>query len=187
MNKPPKQYYETYLADDSISDLNRMLLNEVLTLNPKSVLEYGCGTGKNLKMIQDKNPDIFVSGIDVSLLNVVHANAKNGLRHVSLGDEYDLPFVGNFDVCFTISVLDHIEDINMIVSELQRIANKAVILAECLDQEPVMYYFEHDYKSFGFEKHRWVWRSEGDGREYHLFIWTKGKKIDKGTLDDLAL
>src|SRR5690348_14283251 len=131
---PAKAFYQTYLADDGLSELNQKLAHEVLKEAPNHVFEFGLGSGKNLKLIQKLSMQyarvVAVSGLDVSLLNVLHATVKNGLPHVSLGDEQYLRHYCNYDCVITISVLDHIEDVDGIIHELQRIANKCVILAE---------------------------------------------------------
>jgi trans-aconitate methyltransferase len=165
-----------------------MTVDEILKFNPVHVLEFGTGSGKNLRLIQQKRPKVSVSGLDISLLNVLQATVKNNLPHVVLGDETHLRHYCNFDVVFTTSVLDHIENVSGIIHELQRIANKAVVIAECLDHEPEIYYYKHDYESFGFElvagsEHL----SDGDGRMYYIYQWIKGSATtDKGPNDDKA-
>lgn len=185
--KEPKDYYRSYKADDGTSLLNHMTVDEILKFNPNHVFEYGCGSGKNLRLIQQRNGKITVSGLDISLINVLQATVKNNLPHVSLGDENYLRHYCNFDVCVTVSVLDHIEYIDGIVQELQRIANKAVVIAECLDEDPENYYYFHDYSKYGFDLVEGSdYLSEGDGRMYFIYVWTKGKVMDMGVNDDKA-
>jgi 2-polyprenyl-3-methyl-5-hydroxy-6-metoxy-1,4-benzoquinol methylase len=177
--KDAKEHYRLYLADDNLSELNKNLIQVALEQAPKSIFEFGAGTGKNLKFVQKLDSEIFVSGIDVSYINVIHAMVKNGLNHIALGDEQDLRHYTNFDVCITVSVLDHIVDIRSIVNELKRIANKAVVIAECIEHDADNYYYAHDYVKFGFTKVRGTERvSEGDGRQYVIYIWNKGAQDD---------
>lgn len=179
MQTTPKEYYKRYIADDNLSELNKNLVEEVLKFKPLSVFEFGCGTGKNLKFIQMLNREIFVSGLDVSYMNTIHSMVKNGLDHVSLGDEQDLRHMTNFEVCFTVSVLDHIEDIRAIVYELKRMASKAVVIAECTEHQPENFYWAHRYQDFGFKKIKGSEMvSDGDGKEYAIYVFSKGEPND---------
>src|SRR6478736_2327863 len=173
---PPKAFYETYLADNGLSELNHKLAHEVLKEAPNHVFEYGCGTGKNLRLIQKLSPQyaksVSVSGLDVSLLNVLHATVKNGLQHVSLGDEHYLRHYCNYDAVITCSVLDHIEKVDGIIQELQRIANKCVIIAECTDHDPDNYYYKHSFESFGFKVVEGTeYFSPSDNHSYRIYKW----------------
>jgi ubiquinone/menaquinone biosynthesis C-methylase UbiE len=174
----PKEFYRTYQADDSIVELNRKLAHEVMKESPNHVLEFGTGTGKNLKLIQSLQMQyakvVAVSGIDISLINVLHATVKNGLPHVSLGDENYLRHYCNFDVVITCSVLDHVENIEGIIQELQRIANKCVIIAECTESDPANYYYSHDFEKYGFEKlPDSEYYSTADNHVYNIYKWKK--------------
>ncbi len=165
-----KRFYQDYLADNSISPLSEELLLLINQERPGSVIEFGCGTGKHLKALH-KVPKKF--GIDLSLHNMIHANVKNDLQYIALGDEDLLTRIFNFDVVFTCSVLDHIEKIDDIIKEMKRIANKAVFLAETNDT-PSEFYYPHDYDSYGFKKTGFTWNSEqGDGATYHIWKFTK--------------
>lgn len=166
-----KEHYSTYLADNELGKLNKELVNEIVSLNPISVLEFGCGTGKNLKEIQrlNKRDKTYVYGIDVSLIGLQHANIKNEIDYLALGDQDWLSKLYGFDVVFTCSVLDHIENVSPIIKEMQRMA-KHVFLAETNDV-PGEYYYPHKYKSYGFTKLNFEWVSTGDGATYHIWKW----------------
>ena len=172
-----KEKYKTYLADDEISPLSKRIVKHILLSSPTRVLEFGCGTGKNLKHIRENEhkyalSNIRLVGIDVSLLNIIYANVKNDLPYVFLGDQDILPMMQNIDVVFTVSVLDHIEFIDDIIKEFKRIA-KRVYLAEPLLDKPSDLYWAHDYKKFGFTKMDFEWKSNGDGNTYYLWEWVK--------------
>jgi hypothetical protein len=109
--------------------------------------------------------------MDVSWLNITHAFTK-GLRFLVLGDETHLRHLCNFDVVFTVSVLDHIEDVGGVINEFKRIANKSIYLAETNDV-PGQYYYPHDYESYGFKKLDFGWKSEADGAVYNIYKWNK--------------
>lgn len=168
--KSPKEYYQTYRADDNLSDLSYELLTKVSAMQPVHVLEFGCGTGKHLD--QMNLPGICTIGIDISPMNVYKAIHKYDLPCIICGDETYLRHLVNVDVVFTCSVLDHIQDVTLIVEEFKRICNKAVFLAETNDT-PGEYYYPHDYEAMGFEKLPFEWDSTGDGAKYFIWKWDK--------------
>jgi SAM-dependent methyltransferase len=170
MQQSSKEYYKTYRADDAITALNNMLMAEVMRFSPYHVLEFGCGTGKHLDQFNIWG--VPTLGIDISPANVAKAIHKYDLPCVICGDETYLRHFVNVDVVFTCSVLDHIENIDGIIAEFKRIANKAVILAETNDV-PGQYYYPHDYESLGFTKLDYSWLSPADGANYHIWIWKK--------------
>jgi ubiquinone/menaquinone biosynthesis C-methylase UbiE len=192
----PKEYYSKYLADDNASDLSKFLVDQILMTQPTSALEFGCGTGKNLKLIRENENKYALSntklfGIDISLMNVIHCHIKSDLPFVAHGDEDWLPKIRNIDVCFTCSVLDHIEKVDDIIKEMQRIS-KYVFLAETNDV-PDEYYYPHKYESYGFKKLDFKWVGN-DGSTYYVWRWGISKGIPKygeegnsfGAHDDLG-
>lgn len=178
----PKQFYKTYQADDTLSELSETLCTLIHKENPVHAFEFGCGTGKHLRRLRNK--EIATFGLDISILNCL--KAQMDMDGIVYGDETYLRHLVNFDVVFTVSVLDHIEEIGGIVQELKRIANKAVFLAETID--PIgEFYFTHDYSRYGFEILPYGWVSDGDGATYHIYKWNKknGRK-DMDVNDDLG-
>lgn len=171
-----KQFYMGYEADDNLSPLSERLINEILILNPVHVLDFGFGSGKHLSVLHKKG--IVTHGIDISKTNVVTAIFKHSLPSVQLGDESYLRHCCNYDVVTTCSVLDHIKDIDGIIQEFKRIANKAVLIAETNDQ-PGPHYYPHTYEDYGFNKIDFSWKSEmGDGANYFIWIWWKQKELE---------
>lgn len=159
----PKQYYTNYLADDGISELSLKIVDLIREDNPNHIFEFGMGTGKNLRMFSE-----CTAGLDVSFVNCIVAKAKNSIPMIVVGDETHLRHLCNFDVVFTISVLDHITNIDGIIGEFKRIANKAIYLAETNDV-PGDFYYPHDYESYGFTKIDYAWKSLSDGANYHIW------------------
>ena len=162
-----KTYYRSYVANDSISPLNNELVRELLSYNPKSAFEFGCGVGKNLELLRPHVEEHL--GVDISEKAIEIAKAKN--LKVICGDETSLKTIGSYDVVFTCSVLDHIKDIDSIVHELKRIAKVAIVIAET-NTELLRFYYSHDYESFGFVKTGYEYVSvlprEGEA-PYHIW------------------
>lgn len=176
--KTAKEFYRTYQADYKIAQLNIQLAKLIAEETPQHVLEFGCGSGKNLQLISQillYAGDVpFLAetcGIDISLVNIIKGFAHN-LPFLIYGDETNLRHLCNFDVTFTCSVLDHIPDIDGIIAEFKRIANKSIFLAETNDV-PAEYYYPHDYESYGFTKLNYTWKSDSDNATYYIWKWTK--------------
>jgi len=168
-----KEFYRSYIADDTVAELNGRLAHLIKALNPNHVFEFGMGSGKNLKLL----PGIDAGGMDISFVNVAKAHLKNDLPFVMVGDENYLRHLCNYDVVFTVSVLDHIENVDVIIGEFKRIANVAIYLAETNDI-PGQYYFPHDYESYGFEKMSYKWTSSRDGALYQIWEWKRANKVE---------
>jgi SAM-dependent methyltransferase len=166
-----KGFYRTYLADDNTGTLNGKLAELIRLEHPQSVFEFGCGTGKNLRML---GPSIVTCGLDVSPMNIIVANTRNDRPFVIIGDETHLGHLHSFDVAFTCSVLDHIELISKVVADLKNLA-KIVYLAETNDV-PGQYYYPHSYEEFGFTKIKdFEWTGD-DGAKYYIWRWSRHPK-----------
>ena len=175
-----KQYFSTYLADDVVRQLNHDLVKEILRYKPRSVFEFGCGQGKNLNLLP---LEVKLYGFDISNKAVEQARIK-GRNYVEWGDEGNLPRWTNqaFDVSFTCSVLDHIDNeltVDHILTDLKRISKKAAILYETQRNTPSTYYYPHPYEEYGFTKSNYIYYSTeasgGDGSEYHIWYWERKK------------
>ncbi len=142
-------FYQSFDAHDTMFPYATETIKRILEHNPRSILEFGCNNGKNLKYLSHyTKADVW--GMDFSS-NAVKKAQDRGLN-VVLGDEKDLDNLEDksIDVIFTVSVLDHIPDIYTIIKNFERVARKAVYLSEtnetCSDL-----YFPHDYKQLGYK------------------------------------
>lgn len=178
-----KNYYRTYISDDSRSPLSENLIQEIVKCNPVHALDFGMGSGKHIDTLNKLG--ICTLGIDISMMNVIRAHTKYDLPFVACGDETYLRNLCNVDVVFTCSVLDHIENVEGIISEFKRIANKSVILTETNDEIGEFYYY-HDYEKYGFKLLDFKWISDGDLATYYIWKWTKGENESLKLNDDLG-
>jgi trans-aconitate methyltransferase len=165
--KEPKEFYKNYQADNIIDEFDLMMYQEILKNKPRSIFEFGCGSGKNLKYIKDQLKECETYGLDISIINVIQSHL-NGVDSVIRGDERHLP-LRKFDVIFTCSVLDHIEDIHNIIGAFEQMAEKSIILAETNSFNSDFYY-QHDYESYGFSKTNIEYKSDSDGGIYHIWV-----------------
>lgn len=168
----PKSFYATYHANNELCEIDELLIDEALKENPESVFDFGTGTGKNLKRIQELNPKVNVCGLDMSFLNIIHARAKNSIPFLIIGDEWFLCRLRNFDVVITCSVLCHIKDIRLIIEDLKQIAKKSIIIAETTDNGGEFYY-HHNYESYGFTDLGLMSYSSGNNCNYRIYKYEK--------------
>lgn len=164
----PKEFYKTYQADDSFSELSEKICKLIAQEGAVHAFEFGMGSGKHLRRLRSKG--ICTFGMDISILNCIRAQSE--MLNVALGDESNLRHLVNFDCVFTVSVLDHIENVSEIIGEFKRICNKAVFIAETNDIGGP-HYFPHEYESYGFRLLNFEWHSEADGCDYHIWQWRK--------------
>lgn len=183
----PKQFYRNYIADDTFDKVDRFLITIISDFSPASAYEFGCGSGKNLQQLKNQIAFMETCGQDISPMNCLNAHLR-GVDSVIIGDERHMP-MRKFDVCFTCSVLDHVppENIEQVVGNLQAMANKAVIIAESVMDDPDNFYWNHDYSAWGFQKVSgdyttneggWIvsvpqFISPDDKSEYFIWIWRK--------------
>lgn len=145
------------------------LADEVVKLAPDSVLEFGCAAGRNLHAIRDRLPDARLVGLDINPKTVGH-----GVKHWNLDlrlDPLDTLPDEEFDLAFTVSVLDHIppDDVEPYVDQLCRVARRLLLVEPWLgrtgkvDPEVVTrtspYSYSHDLVGMLRER-EWVVRYE---------------------------
>ena len=173
----PKQFYKNYIADDKLDAIDTKIVQTIENLfAPYSIFEFGCGSGKNLILAQEwakenRSARIETCGQDISPMNCLNAHMR-GVDSVIIGDERHMP-MRKFDVCFTVSVLDHIppENIEQVVGNLQAMANNGVVIAESEMNDPENFYWNHDYSAWGFVQLSQV-QSDEDGSIYIIWVWS---------------
>jgi SAM-dependent methyltransferase len=109
-------------------------LVEAVPVAKGSILEVGCGPGGNLTAMVDQGPRKLV-GCDISpsMIAVAQRNTSKRVPLVQI-DGHRMPFAtGSFDVTFTVTVLQHIDDPHLLddlVSEMARVTRTWVFLFE---------------------------------------------------------
>jgi SAM-dependent methyltransferase len=93
-----------------------------------SVLEVGCGPGGNLAELVNRRPRRLV-GCDISP-NMVKLARRTGVEIVAL-DGSGLPFGDReFDLVYTVTVLQHNPEVGALLRDICRVSGKAVHLIE---------------------------------------------------------
>jgi SAM-dependent methyltransferase len=129
------QAYWSGLASDDFYDGHQhwrsSIARRVAATSPRSVLEFGCNVGRNLRELRTHLPYTRLVGVDINAEAVERGRARYELD-LRRGDEsylhHFLP--GEFDVSMTISVLDHLQEVNEGFEALLRVSARYVFLLE---------------------------------------------------------
>jgi len=100
-------------------------------LGARSVLEFGCNVGRNLVAVREANPGVRLVGLDINPQAVQAGRERSGLD-LRVGDQAALAAFGDgeFDLVFTVSVLDHIPAVADVCRELVRVAARNALFLE---------------------------------------------------------
>ncbi len=101
-------------------------------LDIKSILDIGSGTGRVIKYIKDKMPEIMIVGVE-PVKELREIGYRQGISEKELihGDALKLQFKnGEFDLVCAFGVLHHIKTPEIAVSEMLRVAKKAIFLSD---------------------------------------------------------
>ena len=126
------EHKEVELQKEDVRERSKWLAQTIQAYQPASVLELGCGGGRNLYFIQEKNPDCQLYGVEINPAAVEVARERLGSKFRLLSTSiYELDDIesASIDVVFTSGVLMHIpgEELSKIKANIERIARKAII------------------------------------------------------------
>jgi SAM-dependent methyltransferase len=109
-----------------------LVAETVAGCGPASVLEFGCGSGRNLAVLRDLTPARLV-GVDLNPTAVAWGRDNFGLD-LRVGDETWLPGQGKdaFDIVYTVSVIDHIPQPQPAIGALVSAAAEFVLICEIM-------------------------------------------------------
>ena len=102
-----------------------------------SVLEVGCGTGIDLRLMVKEGGEVEVNGVDLN--EYALGIAKNNLpsANFKIGDITELPFEdGTIDFVFTHGLMNYLDDetVELGVREMHRVASRFIMNCERFDQ-----------------------------------------------------
>lgn len=149
------KWAKTFMNDPwqvAIHPQHEWLLEKLRELSPKSILEVGCGFGRNVKFLRDSN---FLSktivGVDISkaMLDKAKVYLQDNKIKLIQSSADNIPFENkSFDCVFTHGLLMHVasQNIDKSLSEIVRVAKKNIILIE-QNYGGNEYTFIHNYKS----------------------------------------
>ncbi len=107
-----------YVGRRRILDTFVSFLSSKFSTQPARILDVGCGTGANLKMLSDYGD---VEGVDVSLQALSYCRER-GFHSVKYGTAEELPFEdATFDLVTALDVVEHLDDDLEGLREIRRV------------------------------------------------------------------
>lgn len=159
----PKEFWDkwsdTFMEDEwqvRTHTQHDWMLRKVKEIKPKTILEVGCGFGRNIRFLLDNNVRSQITGVDISPKMLAEARKYVSNKNVDFGiaDVLALPFQDRlFDLVLVHGLLMHIkpEDVKKAISEILRVAKKSLISVEqnylSSDEGAKKYTFVHNYKN----------------------------------------
>ncbi len=136
-----RYYEETASRYDAMqvseNDEHAIALRYVATylewLGAESVLDTGCGTGRGMRYLMERLPTLRVRGNDPSLALLSVARNDHGIPDhlIDCASSELLPYPDDsFDAVVETGVLHHVPRPDLVVSEMLRVARKAVFLSD---------------------------------------------------------
>jgi SAM-dependent methyltransferase len=115
--------------------IRRRLVEAVAMYSPASVIEFGCGSGRNLLAIKRARPDVRCVGLELSPASV--ELARSASRHYGLPIEVHVadvtrpvPAIERATVCYSVHALEQIPAARFAFEQMYALATDAVVLFE---------------------------------------------------------
>ena len=121
-----------YNKDDEHNFALSFMIAALDYLKIKSILDIGSGTGRAIMHLKDKRPDIRIVGLE-PVKELREIGYKQGISGTELvdGDALNLHYRNNeFDLVCEFGVLHHVKTPSLVVSEMLRVADKAIFLSD---------------------------------------------------------
>jgi len=129
-----ESYDETHVhSDDEHYEALTYISDFIDRLKIDSMLDVGCGTGRALGYFSQKHPDLTLKGIEPVQALLDQAVQRNNIpaEMLDCGSGTTLPYAaGSFDATCAFGVLHHVQDPNVVVKEMLRVAKKAVFISD---------------------------------------------------------
>ena len=126
---------------------NELILWALRTYKPDAAnfLEVGCGTGFVLSGIVQAHPEMALSGSEIFLAGLAHAASRVPTAHFMQMDARRVPFKDEFDAIGAFDVLEHIEEDEAVLAQLQQALKPAGVLLLTVPQHPWLWSASDDY------------------------------------------
>lgn len=126
-------------------------VKQFLKKKPQSILEYGCGTGRNIRFLKDEFEGADIYGCDISRKSLQVAADSNKGAHFFLLDEDKIE--KQFDLVFVAGVFHHVplEERQGVMTDIARYLKKGGELF-IFEQNPYNPLTRHMVKTCPFDK-----------------------------------
>ena len=106
------------------------LYEMLATTEAQTVLDAGCGEGFVADFLARQDPNLRLTGVDLSEEAIAYAQEHFGERaQFRKGSLYKLPFSDNsFDAVVCSEVLEHLDDVDRAMAQLKRVARRHVLI-----------------------------------------------------------
>jgi SAM-dependent methyltransferase len=174
------RYEDLHCGDQNLEHLRALELAWPIIepLGPRTILDVGCGTGRNLRWLFERSTPAMLVGVDPSERLLELARTRLPCAKFSLGDGQHLAFrERSMDVVIASGIMHHVDHPSLVISEMFRVANKAVLISDhnnfafgggiaqrvrmllhCIGLLKPASFIKHGFKKQGY--------SEGDGWWY---------------------
>jgi SAM-dependent methyltransferase len=112
------------------------LRDVIASAAPRTVLEFGCNAGRNLALLRAALPDAVLTGVDVNADAIAWGRERWPDLQLVAADEAWLRTAppDAFDVTFTLSVLDHLPQLDAVAPHLVRVTASYLVLVEIVHE-----------------------------------------------------
>jgi SAM-dependent methyltransferase len=97
----------------------------------RSVLDVGCGTGRGLSWLANREAVLDLHGVDPAeaMIEIARRRLHNADLRVAFGE--NLPFQDqSIDVVTAAAIMHHVDDPQRVISEMFRVARKAILISD---------------------------------------------------------
>ena len=138
--KLQRGYYEATADNYDAAHIEREhvvalhLLAAFISLNGvRSVLDVGAGTGRAMRFLRARFPDLVIKGVEPVEALRLRGHAQGILKaDLVAGDGTALPFGDqSFDLVCEFAVLHHVRRPKTVVAEMNRVASKMIAISDC--------------------------------------------------------
>jgi len=127
------RYFKEQESREDRIERSKFIAKEIVSLNPESVLEVGCGYGRQLKSIRELSSSIKLAGVDFSFSQLGTAKTflnESDASRLMQSDAMRLPFKDkSFDLVFSSAVILHNPPkvAKRIVDEIARVSKRYIV------------------------------------------------------------
>ncbi|MEG0857108.1 MAG: methyltransferase domain-containing protein [Terrisporobacter sp.] len=106
------------------------LISRIEVINPKRILDVGCGSGNSTHALKKRWPNAEIIGLDNSVAMIEKARTLYDNTKFILQDaSKDLSSLGKFDIVFSNAAIQRIPNHDVLIKSLQNLLNDNGILA----------------------------------------------------------
>ncbi len=112
-----------------LNNFQKELISLIAPLNPKKILDAGCGEGFILKKLYELKLGKHLEGIDASKKAIEIGKKLHPFLDLKLGDIYKFSYKNDsFDLVICTEVLEHLDDPQKALSDILRVSLRYVVL-----------------------------------------------------------